>query len=694
MAIRDLLNRRAVILILFGLTAFGLYLRLRNLGELGFRWDEDITTLAVKGILEHGYPLFPSGMIYLRSGLFLYLLALSASLFGVDEFALRLPAVLFSTATIPLAYFFATRLFGPLVGLSVAALMSVSFWELEMARFARMYAPFAFFYLLTVFAFYHYYIEGKGEWRFITVLLAFLTITLHQLGFTLALFFLFPLLFREYRTVSRRLLLLNFALISTFFLFWGYVLSYFFRLPVRMHQASTALLAHQQTSDPSAFERLTAFALKILGRFDLPSFELLENLYRTAIPASVILTLACLALAAFYLASIRKVMGIDHLLVLLIALFCYLHQFNLVLLFFFIYLFIQNEGLLALRHRQMQGLSVAVVLVFSFWLVYGLLYSEPNQHVLSGESTHLRQTVKALFDYPRFRIVWGFVLERPIMSFMAAFGFLWSFQLAAQKPGQRNALFLILAFFVPLFAAGLFETRYELFRYVFHLDMLYFTLFVLGLAKWHAVIQLLFSRGKTLGTGHLASLNSNTHTRIVASGLLLFAALFIDLNPVKSWLSTERGYQESSTLYKWFDLDYYPDKKTPALFVKKRLTEDDIVIVLDAREQYNYIGKADYVIRTAMYETQTYLEGGRLRDLYIGTPLITSLQELKRILSENRDRRIWLVASSRRLRRTKAVSANIVTFIEGLTSRVVYIGKDHDHKVYLLNAHPKTNRQQ
>jgi len=52
------------------IVAIGAYLRLAHLGALGFRWDEDLSGLAVRAILEKGVPELPSGMIYLRGGLF------------------------------------------------------------------------------------------------------------------------------------------------------------------------------------------------------------------------------------------------------------------------------------------------------------------------------------------------------------------------------------------------------------------------------------------------------------------------------------------------------------------------------------------------------------------------------------------------------------------------------------------------
>ena len=45
------LSRRALLVGIIGITLLGFYLRYRCLGCLGFRWDEDLTSLAVKALL-------------------------------------------------------------------------------------------------------------------------------------------------------------------------------------------------------------------------------------------------------------------------------------------------------------------------------------------------------------------------------------------------------------------------------------------------------------------------------------------------------------------------------------------------------------------------------------------------------------------------------------------------------------------
>ena len=120
--------------------------------------------------------------------------------------------------------------------------------------------------------------------------------------------------------------------------------------------------------------------------------------------------------------------------------------------------------------------------------------------------------------------------------------------------------------------------------------------------------------------------------------------------------------------------------------MKKNLQDRDVVITMDWLAQYNYIGKTDYWIRTAGYERQTYLQRGRLRDLYTGAFLIADLNHLKSVLSKKRGQRIWIITSSLEVRNLNKVTEDIVSFLESLSEYVVYVGKDGESKVYLLEG--------
>jgi len=147
------LTPKSTLVILFALTAIGFYLRFNNLGDNSFSTDEAITTYASIGLLEHGTPVLPSGIVYNRALLNSYLIALSFDIFGISEVSARIVSVIFGTLTVPLVYLLGKEL-GKRIGLIAALITTFSVFEIAVAQEARMYAQFQFFYLLTAYLFY------------------------------------------------------------------------------------------------------------------------------------------------------------------------------------------------------------------------------------------------------------------------------------------------------------------------------------------------------------------------------------------------------------------------------------------------------------------------------------------------------------------------------------------------------------
>src|SRR5690606_36605031 len=158
-------------------------------------------------------------------------------------------------------------------------------------------------------------------------------------------------------------------------------------------------------------------------------------------------------------------------------------------------------------------------------------------------------------------------------------------------------------------------------------------------------------------------------------------ALSVDLNPLRGWLVVQRDYLSEGPAYSAFGFETHPDYKTTAGFLASNASAEDLVIVLDSREYYNYLGRTDYWVRSAIYETQSYRRGGRLRDLYVATPLIMSAAELEELL-EQPGRTKWLAASDSMLRTTAAVNDEIKSFIASRRDHVVYVARDGHTKVY------------
>jgi len=136
------LNRylRWSVLILLILTGFAL--RLRDMRRDALVPDEITQALQALGVLERGYPsLAISDAIgerpVLASALLAYVEAGSFALFGRNEFAARLPQVLFGTLMILLIYRVGQEMFDERVGLFAAFLYTFSSWAVAFSQLAR-----------------------------------------------------------------------------------------------------------------------------------------------------------------------------------------------------------------------------------------------------------------------------------------------------------------------------------------------------------------------------------------------------------------------------------------------------------------------------------------------------------------------------------------------------------------------------
>ncbi len=211
---RDLILR----LVLGILLAAWVAAMLRNLGVLSLWMDEGFHYLAARSILDHGYPLFPSGHIYWKAILYAYVLAAGALVFGLNAVTMRVVSVLCAAGLLALAYHAGRRFFSRTVGVSAAVLLAFSAWEWEYARLALYFAPLQLCYLAGLYFFYRGYVAEEKKFKLPAVGLFLLAPLIHQLG--MGVIFAYPalLLMRGPRRFFRRDVLAGAAAVILFYL--------------------------------------------------------------------------------------------------------------------------------------------------------------------------------------------------------------------------------------------------------------------------------------------------------------------------------------------------------------------------------------------------------------------------------------------------------------------------------------------
>lgn len=203
--LHSLLNHYKEIIVVTSILVVAFFLRIRNI-NLNFWQDEVYMVDAIKGILEYGFPMLPSGVIYDRGFPGNYISASSSLLLGsVSEFSLRLPIVIFGIGSILAVYLLLKKYTNKPVALLVALIIAISPWHIMYSFFLREYMFISiFFFAITFFIFRFIQLKSISAkhlvifgilWAAFTIATGYSLITVSLLG---PLFIVY-LLKKEYR---------------------------------------------------------------------------------------------------------------------------------------------------------------------------------------------------------------------------------------------------------------------------------------------------------------------------------------------------------------------------------------------------------------------------------------------------------------------------------------------------------------
>ena len=140
-----------------------LVLRLYRLGGNDLWYDEIYSVLISNNFLTDWNP--PVYFAFLHYWI---------KLFGLSEFSLRFPSLIFSVVSIPCLFFLGKKIFNRQVGLYGALMMSLSGFHLWYAQEARPYSLSVLLSILSTYYLYRFIKEGKIKFGFVYVLFSVL----------------------------------------------------------------------------------------------------------------------------------------------------------------------------------------------------------------------------------------------------------------------------------------------------------------------------------------------------------------------------------------------------------------------------------------------------------------------------------------------------------------------------------------
>jgi hypothetical protein len=592
-------------LLLIAAVTAGTWARLTDLGLWPLTTDEYFLGRSIGFIVEQGVPRFPCGGYYTRGLLQQYLTAPFLAWSTDPEWALRIVPVLANLLGLPAVYLIGRRLFGG-TALACAAtiLYSLSIWEVELARFARMYAPFQAVFLWQIY-FLMRAMDGGRRARSavrMMLLLAALGLILYEGGIFLVLIAALPVL-TGYRLKSLGHLL-SVAVLGAAALALQLI---DFR---RMGTAPLLPEVSRAMAEAGPSTSLGPLALPVLEFSSL----LQAPLWLTAYLLPALLTAAALwqLLRARHLSPGERSIWAG---VLFLAA---LHLFLLAALLWLLWKFWGPEG----TGRRSPPLLTAALLVHPvFWTLFLLA---------AGDVGHWREVAAFLLAYPEVfsRVVYPLAVAMPITTGLLLFLVSMLILLVSRQPARYAAEKNLLgATLVVLFFLGILETSYIEGRYSFFIYPLLLLLAVDMLCRLAALLS-----SPRLGTALLAGM---------LGGFMLVAEDF-SYGHLRAIGTAEVNFRTRYDEGRKALYMHRRDFASPAIYVNEHRQAGERVISA-VRVSDFYLGQTDLVyIDHHRRSFANYLACGGSRELWSHAPLLYRLEDLRRIIASSPEP-LWVI---------------------------------------------------
>ncbi|MCP1675807.1 hypothetical protein J2T57_002962 [Natronocella acetinitrilica] len=604
------------------LIGFGIYARFLGLEKSPFAIDEYYIATSVKSILEHGLPRFHGGGFYDRGILVQYLVA-PLFLSGMShEFAFRLVTVLFNLAALPAVFLLAHRLAGLTAGCAALILFSLSLWEVEFARFARMYAPFGTLAIWHLYCLHRVVFDGDQRAMHWMLVLSALAILVSEFAILLVGLNFVPLLFsRQLKIVSQvtvPAILLAVTVVYTMVNFRRFGVTDFLPPDMPLQGSGLGLPVHLPpillTQVPTAWPWLAGLALVIL--------------------------LAAIVAVGWLWTAVGDRSPVSRRWTLLlpigVPILAMLHQFGLLVL----------AGALAvlwfaparqswpglMRRRLVQMTILLPPLALAYWFAVAVHVS-PGEAMLYNATGHpVKDAVLLLFDYPPVYavVVLQWMRAMPVQTAVMALLITFAIWQALRRENVRDEGYLLLtgAVIAICIIVAVIDSLYTSTRYTY---AIYSAVLILAAV---AIVRLTSVIGSE--PRRLAALGAVLATLIVVSeDFSLDHLLAIDSDRVTYRM--EYGPYRTDHFYARHDF------RSLAAFVNEQKSADDIVISAEYALPY-YLERMDYLYMDRLGGRFHGISGqSGTRDIWEGAPLLSSADDLLDVITSSR-RTVWLIA--------------------------------------------------
>jgi hypothetical protein len=591
----------------------GIWFRIKGLGKWPLAVDEYYVVKSIENILKYGIPKFEAGGYYERGLLYQYLTAFLIY-FGIKvEFAARLIPVISNLVAIPPLFLIAKKISGKALSLMVIVVFALSVWEIEMARFARMYAPFQAIYMWYLYFLFTVVIEKRLDnykWMY---LLNIVSLFIYEGAILITLLNFLPFFWNK-RIQLKHIFISSFILLANYF---------YTRTDFRM-------IGSEKTLPQIAIDHLSNLPSGGgLIKSPILFFNSITDIYW-------IIGLAIIFLVnLYYIYNVLKKENIHFLektSLIAITLFALLNQIGLSILLLISFIVL---GWIRVKKPLSTSLILTLALIviyFIYWLIYCLLndswYFLSENFVPNNLLDVLKRSLVVLFNYPgSYSSFWLFYETIPILTFLTI-GFIFIavyISLFVKKNNYINLIIIIsiASFLFMNLVAKPYETRYFFFLYPI-------ILFVIFYAIEKIVNSLKFTK--------------LTHSFALFLFLISFLGFSEDFNLHHLINIDSKEINFRMNYDSMLERHYYRryDVKTPAEYVNNNFNENDVVLINEMVIEY-YLKNLDHIFldyRSRRFWILSTNEGTKER--WTNANLVYTTDALLDFLLEN-DKTVWFV---------------------------------------------------
>ena len=615
------IQKHALTLIILIIVFTGILVRLTGLGVHPFSIDEYYLFKSINLIFEKGLPEFLCGGYYVRGILLQYIILPFVSLIDNQELATRLPIVLFSILTLPAVYLIGRDLGSRYIGVLALFLFSFSVWQIEFARFARMYVPFQMLFVWQVWLF----INPDKPSRNINILLngivASIAILFYEGGiFCVALAFFNLLLYNNSTKVIYYLPTFIATILS------GLMISIPFRHLGTSNQYSQAG-AIQSTSTQGVLDNLP---------IDLPSYFIYENFSGLLFFALIIYTI----ITALFLFKCSYRSGhtlLTKLLLFTIAISCLVNQFFLAACILLIALLLpkSRSDIIELSSNKLPQSYLIITFIWGIICIINFVIANDSHSML----VMAKAIINNFFSYPDifFDIFKQWQKPMPLHSIFSVICIFITISWCLFKTNNTNyKLHYLLSTLISVtLLIAIINTQYNTSRYSFFIS----PLILIIISYCIVTAAALLSKNNII---------SYLLTCVLSISFMYFSEDFRLSHIVKidSYESNHRvnyTIQYAEHLYPRYD--YYSITN----YINKNVSSDDVVVIsTPVLEMYikDHVN-IDYFITRENNEFISHSSCEGTRELWSRKPLIDNYKDLHKILSQGTHTK-WLVLHGER----------------------------------------------